>query len=362
MMWMDTTIKQSDAFGKQLKPRALYAQQSSTKEKKMHMKILLIFLVLQLFINCSKPISVTQQLEPDEVKTLISQDTLYEDVILEVENTRKSISDNIVLMSKFTDLSYPQYLEYKKSTLDTTFLRNIQGFTDSLHGLEVDMKLSMYKTKIDSEFYALRKKYDSENPDNFFRVNFEGTDVEYYEYNSGVKSVTTLFKITPLKGKLDGGAFHYDISPKVTGKVVASGGCRWSQETVKSTTYSWEAPYKVEKELGAQSDERIQNAYDFTFRNTSVRYYGKPYTALDLFDIPIEMRMYFKNDSLKRYQYRYIMQNYYNVEIEDWVNIFQAELTREKKKLNTLAYEFESQSPDSIFNKTIKKLYELSGI
>jgi len=325
-------------------------------------KLVFATILIQVVISCSKPISVTHKLEADEVKDLISQDVMYEDIILEVDATRKLISDNIVLMSKFTDLTYPEYLQYKKSTVDTIFIKSIKSFSDSIHSIEVDTKLNMYKTRLDSEFYALRDKYNSENPDDYFTVNFEGTDVEYYEYNSGIKSVTTYFKITPLKGKLEGGSFHYEITPKVTGKVVASGGCRWSQETKKSTTYSWKASYDVEKELQAQSDARINSTYDFTFSNTSVRYYGKTYTSLGLFDIPIEMRMYFKNDSLEKHQYKYLMENYLNIEITNWVDVFQAELSSAKKDINALAYEFESHSSDSLLMHILEKLFDQSGI
>ena len=356
MTWMDTiNVRCESVLGSRSSPKRYVHNEFAIISRGKIMKSASVILVLILLVaGCSKPKTVTDELSAADVKQLIASDTLYEEIILEADAIRKAITDNIVLMSKFSDLSYDDYRVYKKATSDTTFLIRVNSEVDSVYQNEVDAKLAIYSTKIDSQFSEFKKRYVSENPDNYFRVEFKEIEKEYYEYSNGVKSISMKFEITPLLGKIEGGAFHYDISPKVTGKSVASGGCRWSVDTKKPTLYTWEAPYDVEGEFKGQTTGTILDRYTFSFRNSSVRIKGKTYTSLALFDIPIEFRMYFEKDTLSRNAYRYILANYYKVEISDWSDLFLASLRIHKKQMNGLAYEFEELGPQV----TIEELFK----
>jgi len=295
-----------------------------------------------LFLFCAENKSVIDELDLDEVSNLTKKDSLYASIIQESDNTRKKIEGNIVLLSKFKDLTFKEYLEYKKTFEDTTFFNSIVDRSETIHDNLVDSLLLIYKPKIDSLIVEHKKLYQKINPSSYFRVEFAGIKKEYYSYGDGVKNINIQFKITPLKSPIHGGSFSYEIIPKVTEKAVADAGCRFSTYTSRPSYYYWEAPYDIEKEFKQYTTAEIKNKYDFKYTILSVRYKGKTYKSLDLYDtIPIYMETAIEKDTLSTTDYASIMQSYYNIENASMLNIIFEQIEKEKKKINPTAYEFE---------------------
>ena len=305
-------------------------------------KILLLPLIL-LVISCTQNKPVVEKLDLDDVAKLVKQDSLYEKVILEVESVRSKLEQNIVLMSKFKDLNYSDLLDYKKKTSDTTLLKNIFQEADSLYSIDVEKHKLTYKHQIDSLFNVYKKIQEENDPSKYFKVEFSSIDKEYYSYGNGIKNVNVKFKITPLQGPIQGGSFNYKIIPKVTNKEVADAGCRFSSYTKNPSIYIWEAPYDIEDEFENATTGSIKENYNFEYTYLTVRKDGKTYSTLDLFtEIPINYKIHLDQDSLDLWDYKYIMEEEFQVSIKSSYEIAEDLFNKKKQSINKLAYDFEN--------------------
>lgn len=304
-------------------------------------KIIPVLILMLLNLACSNNKSVTEELSLDEVSALVSKDTLYEKIILDVEQKRKLFKNDIVLRSKFKDLSYSDYYDYLKSSVDTNFTKVIYEKAEKEYNSKMDSILKIYKTRIDSKFVEYKMKKRKMDPSNYFRVEFSSISKEYYSYSYDVKNVEIKFKITPLQGPIQGGSFNYEIIPNVTEKSVADGGCRFSSYTSRPSVYTWEAPYDVEKELKYSSTSKVKDNYTIKYTILSARQKGKTFKLLDQYDIPIEFGIYLDKASLSQAAYQFILSSYYKVNVETKFEIFNIKLAAYKKKINPIAFEFE---------------------
>lgn len=306
-------------------------------------KIVLLLPIIFLLLSCVENKPVIDKLRLKDVSKLIKQDSLYENIILEVDTSRYKFDNNIVLMSKFKLLTYSEYLSYKKNVSSSFFLNSIDQGADSLYQLNLNKQMNIYKPIIDSSLIAYRIIKDDNDPENFFKAEFSSIEKKYYDYSAGVESINIKFKITPLQGDIQGGAFSYKIIPKVTNKEVAGGSCRFSTFTFTDEIYTWEAPYDVENEFEDVSTNSILKKYDFEFSYLTVRKNDITLSFLDIFTIiPLNYQIHLDQDSLDSWDYRYIMESEFNVMVKPSYEIADNILKKEKQAINALAYEFES--------------------
>jgi hypothetical protein len=305
-------------------------------------KILLLPLIL-LVISCTQNKPVVEKLDLDDVAKLVKQDSLYEKVILDVESVRSKFEQNIVLMSKFKDLTYSDLLDYKKKTSDTTLLKNIFQEADSLYSIDIEENKQTYKHQIDSLFNIYKKIQEENDPEKYFKVEFSSIEKEYYSYGNGIKNINVKFKVTPLQGPIQGGSFRYKIIPKVTNKEVADAGCRFSSFTKNPSIYIWEAPYDIEDEFENATTSSIKENYNFEYTYLTVRKEGKTMSSLDLYtEIPITYKIYLDQDSLDLWDYKYIMEEEFQVSIKSSYEIAEDLFNKKKQSMNKLAYDFEN--------------------
>lgn len=305
-------------------------------------KIFCLLFILLLLISCTKNKSVVEKLELEEVSKLVEKDTLYEEVISEAESVREKINKNVVLMSKFKDLTYSDYLDYKKRISDSTLLSEVYKRADSVYLSRFNKIKKEYKNKIDSTIDYYRKFEEKNNPKSYFKVEFVSIDKKYYNYNNDIKNINIKFKIIPLKGPIQGGSFRYSVIPKVTNDEVASGGCRFSHETKRSTIYQWETPYDVEEEFKNINTNTIKNKYSFDYSYMTVRKNNRTLNSTDLFDIPTTYKICLDKDTLDNFDYSYIIKNEYNINIKNRFDIFEKLLNKKKQSINKVAFDFES--------------------
>ena len=129
----------------------------------MKNKILLIsgLILVILFSSCSKQKPVTEQLDLNEVSKLIEKDTLYENIIQSVESVREVLNNNLVLKSKFKDLTYQDFLEYNKIKSDTVFQRNLYNQIETEFNSRVDSILKKYKNIVDDKFAFYKNQLEN---------------------------------------------------------------------------------------------------------------------------------------------------------------------------------------------------------
>ena len=129
----------------------------------MKNKILLIsgLILVILFSSCSKQKPVTEQLDLNEVSKLIEKDTLYENIIQSVESVREVLNNNLVLKSKFKDLTYQDFLEYNKIKSDTVFQRNLYNQFETEFNSRVDSILKKYKNIVDDKFAFYKNQLEN---------------------------------------------------------------------------------------------------------------------------------------------------------------------------------------------------------
>jgi len=314
----------------------------SQKEGTMK-KIVLLLPIIILLLSCVENKPVIEKLKLEDVSKLIKQDSLYENIILEVDTSRYKFDNNIVLMSKFKLLTYSEYLSYKKNVSCPVFLNGINTKADSLYQLNLNKQMNIYKPIIDSSLIAYRIMEDDNDPEKYFKAEFSSIEKKYYDYSAGVESINIKFKITPLQGDIQGGAFSYNIIPNVTNIKVAGGSCRFSTFTFTDEIYTWEAPYDVEDEFENASTSSIIKNYRFEFSYLTVRKNNETLSTINLFTIiPLVYQIYLDQDSLGSWAYKYIMESEFDVVVKPSYEIADKILKKEKQAINALAFEFES--------------------
>jgi hypothetical protein len=305
------------------------------------MRSILAVSILVLLLGCSKEYSVMDELSVGEVRRLIDQDSLYEHIISEADMTRRMIKDNIVLTSKFLELTYSSYLSYKKAITDSSLLASIEAMTQHDYQERSSSLVASYRPRIDSLMQEYKNWAALSNPERYFSVDFYGIDKEYYSNDSDVRSINIKFRITPLRGAIEGGSFEYRVIPKSTGRSIASGGCRFSQKTREPTTYIWEAPYDVEREFKSITPLRIVERYSFEFSINTARVNGNLFTSDNESGIPFSFRSFLDVDTLSNDACMVIIKDVFSVETDSPDEIFDEYLLSEKKNINQLAFEFE---------------------
>ena len=307
----------------------------------MRLKTLITGLLTVLIISsCTDQKSITEQLNLKEVSGLIEKDSLYESIIEEIEGIRGRLNNNLVLRSKFKDLSYSEYLAYKKATTDTTFEKGIIKQYDKEFNSMMDSLLDKYKEPIDNKLTSYRKQIDKYSPSSYLKVEFSSIDKDYYSSMNRVSDVYVKFQIIPLRGAIQGGSFRYDLIPKVTNKSIANAGCRFSHYTKNPTVYRWEANYDVEDEFENKTTALIKENYDFEYEILTVRVNDKTYSFDDI-DVPYSYERCLNVDSLTRYDYSNILEEEYNIKSIRPLTLLVELTAQEKKKINTTAYELE---------------------
>lgn len=146
-------------------------------------RIILLLLSSILIAACSQDKSVVDKLNSEDVNELVEQDSLYSQIIMEADQKRKMIEDNIVLVSKYKDLTFEDYYNYKSTFLDTNIIKNISDSARSIFRKEMDTILAKYKPKVDSQMNAYKDEYQKMDPSKYFRVEFSSISKDYYTYS-----------------------------------------------------------------------------------------------------------------------------------------------------------------------------------
>jgi len=308
----------------------------------MRNKYLLIFALgfTILISSCSKQKSVTEQLDLNEVSSLIEQDSLYEQIIQSVEIVREVFEKDLVLKSKFKDLTYKDFLEYNKELSDTIFQKNLYEKFEAEFNSRMDSLLKKYKEPVDKKIAFYKEQLEKYSPSKFFSISFAGINKEYYSSMREVRQVNVKFKITPLQGPIQGGSFRYKIIPKVTKKSVASAGCRFSHYTKNPSVYMWEAPYDIEDEFESTTTARIKENYDFEYEILTARVGGKTYSFDDI-DVPFYFELYLDKDTLTNYEYANLIEEQFYVKSVSYFDLLMEITNSEKQKVNKIAFELE---------------------
>lgn len=256
--------------------------------------LIVMTLLLSVFMmSCENKVS--DELSISDVKSLIEKDTLYEKLIPRIEEIQDSISKNVLLNAKFSDITYQQCLEYEKEK------NKAKDVFIEKHKKDVDKKIGDLKNKVES----FRK---------LMNVSFYSTSIYFYDYIGGVKDGYFKFKISVTE-PIQGGSFKYSITDKTTGKEVENGRCKFSQNIKDNYIGVWEIPYGSKDEFGYQSVNEIKNRYNFDFTILSVYKDGELKKDSLSNDITLTSEVY-KTLILKKFKINLYDSEY--VLFEDW--------------------------------------------
>lgn len=283
---------------------------------------------------CKNERPIVEPLTDEDVVKLIEKDTIYEDIITDVELVRDTFEKDIVLRSKYSDVTYNDIYEFQKKLQDTTLLKRIADEARAVYEHKMDSLLSIYKPKIDSLREHYQEIKEKRDPSKYLNVEFHSIKKNYSDNNNYLRSLTVKFRVTPLQGPIQGGSFYYKVKPKVTGHTAASGGSRFSSYTSQPTIYSWEADYDVEDEFEDKSTYSIKQNYDFEFAINTVRVKNETINAKDI-EIPFMYEEYLNEDSLTMYQYSSILSIEYDMDEVHGFEHHDKVLKREKRKINS---------------------------
>lgn len=135
-------------------------------------KILLSLAVSFVIISCSTSPKVIDELENDQINSLIASDTSYKKIIADLNDLREIFDEDPILRTKFSDYCYKDFLAYKQlfndslkviQLVDFAALREEQ-YLDSLHLVlkdTTDVLIKSLKAKNPFDFLSIKlSKYD----------------------------------------------------------------------------------------------------------------------------------------------------------------------------------------------------------
>lgn len=196
-------------------------------------------LVSIIMMSCKNKVS--DKLSTSDVKSLIEKDTLYEKLIPRIQKIQDTISKNVLLNAKYSDITYQQCLDYEKEK-----------------NKEKDVFIEKHKKDVDKKIVEIKNRVESFRK--MMNIEFHSTSIFFYDYIGGVKDGYFKFKIT-VPEPIQGGSFTYSIKDKSTGKEVTNGGCRFSEYIKDSYIAVYEIPYRSKDEFGYQTISEIKNNY-----------------------------------------------------------------------------------------------------
>lgn len=305
--------------------------------KKMNSFIIISIIIVVL--SCSQNKSVIEQLKVNEISKLIAKDSLYEDVINEIEIIRIKFKDDLVLQSKFIDLTYYDYLIYNKALKDTSHLYKVvrkarKDYTDYSDSLMIK-----YKPIIEKKLDIYKKMKQENDPSSFCKVEFIGIEKIYSSVAWETNILNILYKITPLKGAIQHVNFMCDITLKKLNFYEYTGYESFSIDISKPLIIKRDASI-VWKKWKNKTSKEIRETCNFKFTIMSVTSNNKEYSFLHT-EIPLCYRYNLDPDSLSKSEYEYIISEQYKVEIMQIEDFLLKVNSEEKMKLNKLAYDLE---------------------
>ena len=306
--------------------------------------VYLIF-VLSIFSSCIKNKSVIEPLDEDDIISLIEKDSLYEGVIKSIELARDEFVNDIVLRSKFKDISYEDYLNYKKQVEDTVFIKNIKQRAEKEFVSYSDSLLLLYKDDIDSVRAYWKKEYNRQNPENYFSVKFNDYD---HLSLSPEKDDFIWYEISTKKGPIEGGGFSIRFTPKVlTSSIEGWVNYYFSDKVTKKEVWSWNPTYSMENEFskldgGWFSDyySVIIEKYHFEYKINSVRVNGTTY-SLENINIPNKYKEQVSKKDLISEDYFNLISHEFDVNTLSQSDYFLQLFKQEKYKIDRVSAKLE---------------------
>jgi len=116
--------------------------------KKLKLIVLIVLMLCTSFCMMSCSDKVSDELSTSAIKNLLKTDTLYENILFRVQKIQDSLSKNVILSAKFSDITYRQCLKYEKERI-----KQRQIFIKS-HMNDINKTLNDLKNKVE-EFNKL---------------------------------------------------------------------------------------------------------------------------------------------------------------------------------------------------------------
>lgn len=307
------------------------------------MKKVLFLLIVPIFLfSCTKNKSVIEQLTVDQVAELIDEDIIYEYIIAEVELIKKArIKDDIVLLSKYKDLTYKDICNYSNTVYDIDFTTPIRHKADSLYTIWQDSLLTKYKHSIWLKREGYKNEMELKNPENYFEISFLEIRQVYYESINKIKDVMLKFRIETKNGRIKGGSFDFDLVAKSTGNSVATMGCRFSQNITNSSKLVYDANYEMKSQLEWLTTAHVKEYYTFKFTNLSVLTESDDTYTFNGLYIPLEFKIDIDKDTITdKGQYLSMIEQTYFVKYKTSGAFYKELFEEECKNLDALSYSF----------------------
>ena len=299
-------------------------------------KHFLIIAVLFSLLSCSKEErTVINQLELDDVSSLIEQEPLYETVIKEIENSRDKLNKDLVSQNKFKDLTYKHFLEYKKLVFDDQLMKNIKNKAIKKHNADITSLIESNKLEIDKFIKGYKKEYDKTNPENFLKIEFLGI-----ENNTNTNTWSRLkSRITPLQNFVEYAKYEYIFTNKDDENKKIIGTETISSYTGKPKISVCDIFTDYGMKLKGLSTAQIINEYNIEYNILAVKRYE--FHTINFESIPNYILSIIKKNSTTNEDYLYLIEDYLKIELPSLNNYIFDLWDAEKQKINLVAYEFE---------------------
>gem|GEM_PF-976193 len=280
-------------------------------------KFVFPFFLLFSIVSCSNGTKVSKTLSFKTINRLVKKDSLWTHTINLIEyNQRVVIKDNRVKQAQFDKLTYEDVHQLLSFVTDYEWVTTKEIEATFEYGVYLDSIISLYQKEIDSTFLVHRLHYKDYDPSSFFDIEFASVRTNYYSYIGGVESVDIGFRITPLKGPIQGGAFKAFVISKLTESEVGILSGRFSGYFSKPNVKWWELNYELEEELEYLTSSQVRDRYDFEFTHLTARQGNINFSGFDILtEIPYNYLKVITMDELGREEYEDIIRDEYMVDL-----------------------------------------------
>lgn len=300
--------------------------------------------------------SIGEPLTPEEVNEAVKKDPMFSITYKFVErhsNYLKTTSQKAM----WYGLTYNRLHKFVMLTLDDEFEEtHTKKFAD-----EWELKYGRYEASVDSVCDIWQKYWDTHKAESYVHVDLINIEKEYTQPPWGGEPLVTsrefVMKVTPLRGKVDGVSFDYDLVEKDEEPYFSSWSSHYHSAEI---SYSFNAPvvvkkhptlkFEIDEVVKASDFKTVMGKYKFAYTINYVIVNGKKVNLLALIKAtPDAVFSYMKekgnkkgSDFDKKYAFERVVTDILKKEYVSKDTYISTEMQRVYKEIDELAFSFYS--------------------
>ena len=261
------------------------------------MKKIALFAILAGFLASCNSIpdkSIWVDLNADEIAKATTENPNFKEFYTNF-NLALALCSSNVDKKQYKNVTWRKlfnYIEYRdKMEKDTTIYKKLYN--------EWTEKYSTNMSKVDSIVDYWLKYKEKKSIDRYLKIEFDGIEKTYYQWDNSVKDVYFRFKLTPKVKGIEQVRFKYSYCYKIEQNIddLEEHPCIYSRPIPTATSGLFKLDYDEQLKLEDETTASFNRAYNIYVEIYDMLINGKNYSMSDL-KIPEAVSAFWKNDNV----------------------------------------------------------------